>query len=47
MVMEKKSLVSKKTAPATKSKSTKKVDTTKPSASKVVAARAVGINPNH
>jgi hypothetical protein len=37
--MEKKSLVSKKTAPASKSKSTKsKVDTGKPAASKVVAA---------
>lgn len=39
MAMEKKSLVSKKTAPATKSKSTKKVDTSKPAASKVVAAK--------
>jgi hypothetical protein len=38
--MEKKSLVSKKTAPSTKSNSTKKVDTRKPAASKVVAARA-------
>ncbi len=40
MAMEKKSLVSKKPAPATKSNSTKsKVDTSKPAASKVVAAR--------
>jgi hypothetical protein len=37
--MEKKSLVSKKTASPTKSKSTSKVDTSKPAASKVVAAR--------
>jgi hypothetical protein len=40
MAMEKKSLVSKKNAPAAKSKSTKKVDTGKPAASKVVAARS-------
>jgi hypothetical protein len=39
MAMEKKSLV-KKTAPSTKS--TKKVDTSKPAASKVVAARKIG-----
>jgi hypothetical protein len=39
MAMEKKSLVSKKTAPATKGKTTKKVDTSKPAASKVVAAK--------
>jgi hypothetical protein len=38
--MEKKSLVSKKAAPSTKSNSTKKVDTSKPAASKVVAAKA-------
>jgi hypothetical protein len=39
MAMEKKSLVSKKNAPATKSNSSKsKVDTSKPAASKVVAA---------
>jgi len=37
--MEKKSTVGKKTAPVTKSKSTKKVDTSKPKASKIVAAR--------
>lgn len=36
--MDKKSLTSKKTAPATKN-SAKKVDTSKPAASKVVAAR--------
>jgi hypothetical protein len=36
--MEKKSLASKKTAPVTKS-SSKKVDTSKPAASKVVAAK--------
>ena len=40
MAMEKKSLVGKKNAPATKSNSTKKVDTSKPASSKVVAARA-------
>ncbi len=39
MAMEKKTLNSKKTAPATKSNTTKKVDTSKPSASKVVAPR--------
>jgi hypothetical protein len=39
--MEKKSLVSKKTAPATKCNSSKKADTSKPSASKVVTARSV------
>lgn len=44
MAMEKKSLGGKKTAPVTKSKSTKKVDTSKPAASKVVAARNLG-NP--
>jgi hypothetical protein len=39
--MEKKSLASKKTAPATKSKTAKsKVDTSKPAAGKVVAARS-------
>ena len=36
--MEKKSLASKKTAPVTKS-SSKKVETSKPAASKVVAAK--------
>jgi hypothetical protein len=41
MAMEKKSLVSKKTAPATKSNTAKsKLDTSKPAAGKVVAARA-------
>jgi hypothetical protein len=41
MAMEKKSLVGKKTATSTKKKGTKsKVDTSKPAASKVVAARA-------
>ena len=44
MAMEKKSLVSKKTAPSTKN-STKKVDTSKPAASKVVAARGIGNKP--
>ena len=39
MAMEKKSLVGKTTAPVTKSNSTKKVDTSKPVASKVVAAK--------
>jgi hypothetical protein len=40
MAMEKKSLVGKKTAAPTKGKSTKsKVDTNKPAASKVVAAK--------
>jgi len=38
MAIEKKSLVSKKTAPATKGNS-KKIDTSKPAASKVVAAK--------
>ena len=39
MAMEKKSLISKKTASPTKSKSTKsKVDTSKPASSKIVAA---------
>jgi hypothetical protein len=39
MAIEKKSLNTKKTAPATKSKATKaKVDTKKPAAGKVVAA---------
>ena len=37
MAMEKKSLVGKKNAPATKSNSTKKVDTSKPAASKVAS----------
>jgi hypothetical protein len=45
MAMEKKSLVSKKNAPATKSNSTKKVDTSKPAASKVVAARVMNNKP--
>jgi hypothetical protein len=40
--MEKKSLVSKKTAPGTKKNSSKKVDTSKPAASKVVAAKSNG-----
>jgi hypothetical protein len=39
--MKKKSLVSKKTAPATKGNSSKKVDTSKPAASKVVSPRSV------
>lgn len=39
MAMEKKSLVGKKTSPATKGNSSKKVDTSKPTASKVVAAK--------
>ena len=39
MAFEKKSLVSKKAAPATKSKSTEKVDTTRPVANKVIAAK--------
>ncbi len=43
MAMEKKSLVSKKVAPTTKSNTAKaKVDTSKPVASKVVAARKIG-----
>lgn len=41
MAMKKKSLVSKKTAPATKRNSSKKADTTKPAASKVVSARSM------
>lgn len=45
MAMEKKSLVGKKTAPVSKSKTAKKLDTTKPAASKVVAARAPGNHP--
>jgi hypothetical protein len=46
MAMEKKSLASKKTAPATKSNTAKsKVDTTKPAAGKVVAARSVFQKP--
>jgi hypothetical protein len=45
MAMEKKSLVSKKTAPVSKGNSTKsKIDTSKPAASKVVAARG---GPGH
>ena len=48
MAMEKKSLVSKKTAPATKSNSTKsKIDTSKPAASKVVAASPVATGSHH
>jgi hypothetical protein len=40
MAMEKKSLASKKTTPAAKSKTAKsKVDTSKPASGKVVAAR--------
>ena len=50
MAMEKKSLVSKKASTATKGKTTKsKVDTSKPPASKVVAAVhrvGTGANPN-
>ena len=45
MAMEKKSLVGKKNAPATKSNSTKRVDTSKPAASKVVAARGTTSKP--
>jgi hypothetical protein len=45
MAMEKKSLVSKK-APASKSKTTSKVDISKPEASKVVAARKPLGSPN-
>jgi hypothetical protein len=41
MAVEKKSLVSKPTAPATKGNSGKKADTRKPAASKVVSARSV------
>ena len=44
MAMEKKSLVGKKTAPATKSNKAK-VDTSKPAASKVVAAKQVAHLP--
>ena len=44
MAMEKKSLVSKKTAPATKGNS-KKIDTSKPAASKVVAASHITTGP--
>ena len=39
MAMEKKSLVSKKTAPASKGNTKSKIDTSKPTASKVVAAK--------
>jgi hypothetical protein len=39
--MARKSPVSKKTAPAAKGNSSKKVDTSKPAASKVVSARSV------
>ena len=39
MAMDKKSLESRKTAPATKSKSTKKVDVTKPDATRIIAPR--------
>jgi hypothetical protein len=43
MAMEKKSLVGKKTATPTKSKSVKsKVDTRKPAATKVVSAMRIG-----
>ena len=43
MAMEKKSLVGKKDAPATKpNKAKSKVDTSKPAATKVVAALKVG-----
>jgi hypothetical protein len=46
MAMEKKSLVGKKAAPATKGNSAKsKVDTSKPAASKVVAARGLTSKP--
>jgi hypothetical protein len=41
MATEKKPLVRNKTAPATKGNSSKKVDTRKPAASKVVSARSV------
>jgi len=44
MAMEKKSLVSKRTAPATKGNSGKKADASKPAASKVVSARSVAGN---
>jgi hypothetical protein len=47
MAIEKKSLASKKTAPVSKSKSTKsKVDTNKPAASKVVSAKHITTGPN-
>ncbi len=42
MAMGKKSLVSKKTAAPTKSKAVKKVDTSKPAATKVVSAMRIG-----
>jgi hypothetical protein len=45
MAMEKKSLVSKKTAPASKGNS-KKFDTSKPVASKVVAAKINTTGPH-
>jgi len=46
MAMEKKSLASKKTAPATKGNTAKsKLDTSKPAASKVVAARNIFQKP--
>jgi len=45
MAIEKKSLAGKKTAPVTKGKTTKKVDTAKPAASKVVAAMSFGGKP--
>ena len=44
MAMEKKSLVTKKTAPASKGNS-KKIDTGKPAASKVVAAKGITTGP--
>ena len=46
MAMEKKSLTGKKTAPASKTTS-KKFDTSKPVASKVVAARSTGGKTGH
>jgi hypothetical protein len=42
MAMEKKSLVSKTAASASKTTATKKFDNSKPTASKVVAARKIG-----
>jgi hypothetical protein len=45
MAIEKKSLAGKKTAPA--AKGTKKFDTSKPVASKVVAARSTGGKTGH
>jgi hypothetical protein len=42
MAMEKKSLVSKTATSASKTPSTKKFDNSKPTASKVVAARKIG-----